>query len=248
MKIFLILLFLMPIFSAKADNSETLRIAVASNFITTARQLVTEYQKQTQQNIVISSGSTGKLTTQIRFGAPYDLFLSADLAHPQKLIAQQLAQADTLQAYAIGQLVLISRLPSVTPDTLPAMDKSLHIAIANPKIAPYGVAGSDWLQANLTNIKQHRVIMGENINQTWHYFVNGGADLALVALSQIKTQQALEFKYWLLETPAKQLRQFAVQLARTEQPDAVKRFLAFLESPSAQKIIETAGYRLPNAL
>lgn len=254
LKIALILLFihlLQPLYansSSLLGKPANLRVAVASNFITTARHLTEEFQRKHNIEVILSSGSTGKLTTQITYGAPYDVFLAADRKHPNILIEKGLAIKDSLQTYAIGQLALISRIPLDSPVALTNVDQAIQIALANPKIAPYGAAAKSWLSRHIADKDRFQWVMGENINQTWHYFVNGGVDVAFVALSQINSQQNLKFKYWLLTTPEIRLVQSAVLLTQSQEKEAARKYLAFLKSAYATHHIQKAGYELSDCL
>lgn len=214
----------------------SLRVAVASNFITTARSLAEQFTAQTGIKIKLSSASTGKLTAQIEAGAPFDLFLSADTARPERLINSGLAKPGSMAIYAIGQLVLVSRDP-IDLDIL----LSQRMAVANPKTAPYGLAAEQWLA---TQTVQPKRIMGENINQTWHFFQVGGVQSALVARSQLDQTSLTNLAILPIETNAEVLQQAMVILARTRQPEASQQFHDFLLSDSSQANIQRAGYLL----
>lgn len=227
--IFLACVLQIPTLSA----AERLRVAVASNFLTTLKPLAKQFQSDTGIEVAISSASTGKLTAQIEAGAPFDVFLSADMARPERLISKGLAKADSLSVYAIGQLVLVSRQTFQNPADI--LDSSL--AIANPRTAPYGAAASQWLQQQSL---QPRLLMGENINQTWHFFHSGAVSVAIVAKSQLLAAALTEVYFQDLEADPAILSQGMVIL--NENSRAASQFKTFLLSEQVQSIIESAGY------
>ncbi|MFT5519954.1 MAG: molybdate transport system substrate-binding protein [Enterobacterales bacterium] len=223
-----------------------LHIAVSSNFHSTLKLLSKLYSETHPSTIIISSASTGKLTTQIRFGAPYDIFLAADERHPNILIAEDLAFSDSQYTYAQGQLVLISK--TETAKSALEVIQSGHIkqlAIANPRTAPYGRVANIWLKQSSVQGSTIQKITSENISQTWQHFQHGGVDAALVALSQVLLSKTNTSAYWLLpEKLNHQLTQSAVILTSTQNVLAAEEFMAFLKSKAAKEVISRAGYRL----
>lgn len=228
------------------SNNEisTLHIAVASNFKPTLTKLVKLYQQSHPEKIITSSASTGKLATQIRYGAPYDIFLAADKAHPLLLLNERLALADSMEIYATGQLVLISRLEdAATPSELLRSGTVKQLAIANPDTAPYGTAARHWLNQKGLHDQGFKFITGENINQAWQFFQKGGADAAFVAYSQVLLSNEGNYRYWILtEKASQQLKQAAVILTGTKNLGSARRFMQFLLSAEAQNIMAEAGY------
>ena len=218
-----------------AEKPAQLRVAVASNFLTTARTIGQQFERDTGVKVDFSSASSGKITTQIAAGAPYDLFLSADSARPQRLIELGLAVPDSQAIYAIGQLALVSR---TAPDK-PLNFASRRMAIANPKIAPYGMAAQQWL-----NKGNHRpdLIYGENINQVWHFFQIGTVPYAIVAQSQLFSAPEQPPYSLALPVDEAQLAQALVILKRSKQPQIAAQFRAFLLSDAIQQQIQKAGY------
>jgi len=230
--------------ASAAAPSKELHIAVASNFASTLKLLVQSFNKTHPLQVIISSASTGKLTTQIRYGAPYDLFLAADKAHPQILINEQLADENSFFVYAQGQVALISK--EHHGDSAVATlnsDKIKQLAVANPKTAPYGLIAKQWLDANGFSKTSFQYITGENINQTWQFFQKGGVDAALVALSQIVQSPKTEQPYFLLPKDYnRHLTQAAVILSSATEPEVAKLFLTYLKTAEASEIILRAGY------
>jgi molybdate transport system substrate-binding protein len=235
--------------SSTIDELSRLHIAVSSNFHSTLKLLSKLYSEtHPTTKIIISSASTGKLTTQIRFGAPYDIFLAADEKHPNLLIAEHLAFSDSQYTYAQGQLVLITK----TKAAASALDiiQSGHIkylAVANPKTAPYGQVANLWLvQSSVQDLSMQK-ITSENISQTWQHFQHGGVDAALVALSQVLLSKTNTYTYWLLpEELNQQLTQSAVILTATKNKLSAEKFMTFLKSKAAKKLISRTGYELEN--
>ena len=234
--------------SSTVGKSNRLHIAVSGNFHTTLKSLSKLYSKTHATTIIISSASTGKLTTQIRFGAPYDILLAADERHPELLIAEGLAFSDSQYNYAQGQLVLISK--TLTANTALEAIQSGHIkqlAIANHKTSPYGLIANSWLEHSRARGSTIQKITSENISQTWQHFQHGGVDAALVALSQVLLSKNDASAYWLLpEESNHQLIQSAVILTSTQNMPTAEKFMAFLKSQAAQELISGAGYRLVN--
>lgn len=234
--------------SSRVAKLNRLHIAVSSNFHTALKSLSKLYSETHPTTIIISSASTGKLTTQIRFGAPYDIFLAADERHPDLLIAEGLAFSDSQYTYAQGQLVLISKI--LTAKTALEVIQSGHIkqlAIANHKTSPYGFIANIWLEQSRVQGSTIQKITSENISQTWQHFQHGGVDAALVALSQVLLSQNNSSAYWLLpEKLNHQLTQSAVILTSTQNMPAAEKFMTFLKSQTAKEFIYNAGYRLKN--
>lgn len=219
------------------EEKPTLRVAVASNFLLTAKVIARDFEQQTGIRVLLSSASSGKITTQIEAGAPYDLFLSADTARPERLISNGFAYPDSFAVYAIGSLVLVGR--NAISDPIQFNDQRL--AIANPKIAPYGLAAQNWLNSrNLTP----KLILGENINQAWHFFQVGAVPYAIVAKAQLmhSKNKPPHSKELLVDNAT--LAQGMVILTRTKNPTTARQFHAYLMSEVIQQKIQNAGYRV----
>jgi len=222
-------------------------VAVAANFIHTVKDLGAEFTRLGGGRLVISSGSTGKLYAQIRAGAPYDVLLSADAAIPRLLVKQGMAAADSRFTYARGRLALWSRSPTLVDQNGEVLrsGKFRHLAIANPKTAPYGAAARMVLQRlGLWPSLRARIVQGEDIGQTFQFASSGNAELAFVALAQLKDPgKAVIGSYWLvpqhLYAP---IDQQAVLLDHARDNAAARSFLKFLRSPAAQTVIRRYGY------
>ena len=236
-------------FGQDPSAHRVLRVAVASNFYSTAKSLAEHFETKSDFEIVLSPGSTGKHYAQIISGAPFHLFLAADEARPRQLEGQSFGVPGTRLPYAIGRLVLVSQEPIPTGDPWQQLrnDEFRHLAIANPKLAPYGRAAEEVLTHRKMNaIPIDRLVRGENVAQTWHFLESGHADLAFVALSQVVE----EMPDWetngrtavVEEDEHAPILQEMILLKDTPEGRA---FFGFLQSEDARAIIEEAGYRAP---
>ena len=225
-------------------------IAVASNFDRTARELEAEFEKNGADSITIVSGSTGKLYAQIVNGAPFDAFLSADELRPSLLEAQGRAVRGSRFTYALGRLCLWSpdprRVAGDGSQTLRAADFR-RLAVANPRLAPYGAAALDTLRAfALDETLADRLVMGENVGQAYSMVATGNAELGFVALAQVLTlREAGAGSRW--DVPAElhgPIRQDAVLLRHGESNTAASAFLRFLKSPAGRMLIQSFGYEV----
>jgi len=224
------------------------RIAVASNFADPARALADEFRKTHDAVIEFTPGSTGKQYAQIINGAPFDAFLSADAARPERLESEGRGVAGSRFTYALGRLALWStRADFVDPkgDVLRG-SAFAHLAIAKPDLAPYGAAAQSALEhMQLWDDVQSRIVFGENISQTFQFVESGNAQIGFVAWSQIilRTGEA-RGSFWLVpSTMHPPIAQDAILLT----DNAVAReFLDFLKTPAARSSIKKFGYDLPD--
>ncbi|HFE38957.1 MAG TPA: molybdate ABC transporter substrate-binding protein [Gammaproteobacteria bacterium] len=238
------LLFLFLIVSVASAGE--IRVAVASNFVTTARVLAKEFSQQNNYRLLISFGSTGKLFTQISNGAPFDVFLSADVTRAKLLEEKGVAVAGSRFTYAIGKLTLWASGKSQQEKDCRAIlreNKFRRLAIANPKTAPYGLAAQQTLQKmKLWNRLRTRLVRGENIGQTFHYVVTGNAQLGFVAVSQVRSVNQGLCRWDVPQTYHTPIEQQAVLLKKGVSNSAAQAFLGFLKSEIAKSIIKRAGY------
>jgi molybdate transport system substrate-binding protein len=230
-----------------APCADTVQIAVAANFAAVLEKIALEYEKETGHKVVISSGSTGKLYSQIVNGAPFEVFLSADASTPAKLISENFAVAGSEFTYAVGKLVLWSSIPGFVDGKGQVLKQGLyaHLAIANPKTAPYGIAAIETLK-HLEALKplEDRLVYGENIAQTHQFVASGNAELGFVALSLVIESGAIsKGSAWIvpenLYTP---LRQNAVLLNTAKDKRSAFAFLEFLKGTMSEKLIKASGY------
>lgn len=225
------------------------QVAVAANFAAPAQKIAAEFEKQTGHKAIIATGSTGKFYAQIVNGAPFDILLSADDETPAKLEREGHAVAGSRYTYAIGKLVLWSAKPAIIDDKAEVLKRGSfnHLAIANPKVAPYGAAAVETMKAlGVYDALQSKLVMGENIAQTHQFVATGNALLGFVALSQVLKDGKIEGSYWSvpekLYTP---IRQDAALLDKGKDNKAARAFLDFLKTNKAAKdIILSYGYSL----
>lgn len=227
---------------AGAHAAET-NVAVAANFTEPAKEIARAFEAKTGHKAVLSFGATGQFYAQIRQDAPYAVFLAADETTPAKAVAEGLAIADSRFTYAIGRLVLWSKDPAAVTDeaTLKrsAFDK---IAIANPALAPYGLAAVQAMtKMGVYDALKPKIVQGNTIAQTYQFVETGNAEVGFVALSQVIVKG--EGSRWLVpETLHDPIRQDAVLLKKGEADEAAKAFLAFLKGPESAAVIARYGY------
>lgn len=231
-------------------GAETALIAVASNFSEVAESLVLDFENLSEHEIETSAASTGKHYAQIINGAPYDALLAADQASPRRLEESEHAVAGTRFVYAIGKLVLWSPDEKlIGADGIAVLEKQdfRALAIANPALAPYGIAAKETLLSlGLWNALEHKIVMGENVGQAFALTATGNAELGLVALSSvISKRNARSGSRW--DVPSElyaPIRQDAVLLEHGYANAAAVAFLAYLRSDEARLTIESFGYEL----
>ncbi len=240
----LALLFLNPLHAC----AETVSVAVAANFSAPMNAIAQEFTQDTGHQVQLSAGSSGKLYAQIRNGAPFEVFLSADSEIPARLEQEGLAVAGSRFTYATGGLALWSADPSLVDaqGRVLGENKFAKLAVADPKLAPYGKAAVDALTAmgHLGAVKD-KFVTGENIGQTYQFVATRNAELGFVALSQImKNGQLLSGSAWIV--PPKlyaPIRQDAVVLNTGKNSAAAGALLTYLKGGKARKIMESYGYR-----
>ena len=230
--------------TAQADR---VPVALAANFAVPLKELAVAFKTQTGHDLDITAASTGKLYAQIRAGAPFAVLLSADVTTPQKLEAEGKTVAGTRFTYAIGRLALWSPKPGLVDAQGKVLETGqfAHLALANAKLAPYGLAAETVLQGlGVYDRLQAKLVRGENIAQTYQFVSTGAAELGFVAQSQIWQDGKLRAgSAWLIPAVTyPPLRQDGVLLK--DQP-AARALLDFLKSASARSLIQRFGYDLP---
>jgi molybdate transport system substrate-binding protein len=219
-------------------------VAVAANFKTTLDVLEADFEANTAHEIEVVVGSTGKLYAQIVYGAPFDVFLAADQARPERLEREQRAVADTRFTYALGRLAVIG---IDDPAQFGTSDVP-RIAIANPDLAPYGKAAEQVIAAlGLSETIDPKLVLGENVGQAFAFVQTGNAQAGFVSEAQIRTLKDLQsIRSWHpgqdLHSP---IAQDAVLLDRAAASPAAIAFLEYLQSDAARDIISKQGYDLP---
>lgn len=229
-----------------ADSTRAL-VAVAANFAPVMEQLRTEFATRTGYRLDVSIGSTGALYAQIVHGAPFDVFLSADVERVARLEREGRAVAGSRFTYAVGRLALWSpgRALAASPQEALARGDFRRLAIALPSVAPYGDAARAVLvRLGLWDGLQPKIVRGESIAQTYQFVATGNAELGFVALAQVIG--ADPSSYW--RVPADlhaPIEQQAVLLVRAADNPAATAFVTFLTSEPARAIIRAAGYDAP---
>lgn len=217
-----------------------LKVAVASNFKATLEKIVQQYEHQSGQKILISSGSTGTLYHQIRQGAPYDLFLSADSERAQLIEQSSVGINGSRFTYARGLLAFWSPRSPVAVDEATLRDVSGRVAIANPALAPYGLASQQALQT-LGLWSSLSYVRGANISQTYQFIDTGNIAAGFVAYAQLLQNNASH--YYLLPIDSYQpILQQGVMLARSQSVPELQAFVDFLQSADVVAMIQTQGY------
>jgi molybdate transport system substrate-binding protein len=228
--------------------ADELNVAVASNFSYALKLLADDFNRHTGHELRISSASTGKLYTQIRHGAPFDVFLAADEKRPDLLIAENLADQSSAYVYAIGQLILLS---NIYPEgdcqsvlTAPALKR---FAIANPKTAPYGVAAKQVLERMaLWTRLQPLIVKGENAAQTLQFVSTKNAQAGFVAKSMLNMGvEIASVCTW--DIPADMyspIKQKMVVLNRAKDKPAAQAFSLYMQSARAKKIVKASGFEV----
>ncbi len=234
---------------AVADDVVT--VAVASNFATTARELADQFTRQSEVSVRLSVGSTGKLYAQIINGAPFDVFLAADVERPRLLEESGYSVAGMRFTYATGSLVAWSADASLSDrDCRDALLKGdfRHLAIANPITAPYGKAARDVLMhLQLWDTAYRRIVFGENIAQALQFTATGNATLGFIAKSQTLRPElpAATCSWQVPESMHDPIEQQLVLLSRAADSIGAKQFIEFIRSPAAREIIIVQGYGAP---
>lgn len=228
--------------TVQADN---VAVAVAANFTVPIQKIAVDFEKDTGHKLQLSYGSTGKFYTQIKQGAPFDVFLAADDETPAKLEKEGAIKPGSRFTYAIGKLVLWSAKPGFVDAKGAVLKKGnfAHLSIANPKTAPYGTAAVEALKKlGLYEGLSAKIVQGENISQAHQFIASGNAELGFVAYSQVI---AAGGSSWLvpanLYTP---IRQDAVILEKGKANAGAQALLDYLKGPKARAIIKSFGYEL----
>jgi molybdate transport system substrate-binding protein len=233
--------------SAAAAQAGEVQVAVSANFAGPLAKIGEGFAAATGHTLKVSAGPTGKFYAQIAAGAPFEVLIAADDETPKKLIAEGLAVAGSNFTYAIGKLVLWSVQTGLVDDqgAVLATGRFAHLAIANPKVAPYGVAALEVLKARgLTGVLTPKLVTGESIAQVYQFVVTGNAELGFVALSQVVLPgRPVLGSYWLVpSTLHRQIRQDAVLLKAGEKNPAAAALLAFLKTAPVRRLIADSGY------
>lgn len=223
------------------------QVAVAVNFTAPMKLIAADFEKDTGHKAVLSFGATGKFYAQITNGAPFDVFLAADTETPAKLEKDGAAVSGSSFTYATGRLVLWSAKPGVVDDKGAALLRGefKHLAIAAPKLAPYGAAAMETMsKVGLLPILEPKLVQGESIGQTFSMISSGNAELGFVALSQVYEDGRIKSgSGWIVPTNLHSpIRQDAVLLTRAKNNQVAVQLLAYLKTEKAKTVIRSFGY------
>ncbi|HUH37621.1 MAG TPA: molybdate ABC transporter substrate-binding protein [Spongiibacteraceae bacterium] len=236
--------FALPLQAAEAT------VAVASNFAAPMAELAKHFERETGHRLTLAFGSSGKIFAQIQNGAPYAVFLSADQAKPRALEAAGRVTPRSRFTYAVGRLVLWSADPArVDSDATVLRSGAFRkLALANPRLAPYGEAALQTLTAlDLVETTRARWVQGENIAQTYQFVSTGNADIGFVALSQVATDGVISSgSGWLVPANLHEpIRQDAVLLRRGRFNPAAIALMDYLRTDDARAVMQRFGYSNP---
>jgi molybdate transport system substrate-binding protein len=223
------------------------KVAVASNFTAPMKVLAREFELATGHTALLAFGATGQFYAQIKNGAPFALLLSADDTTPALLAQEGLARAESRFTYAMGRLVLWSKRPNLVDRDGQVLktNRFQKLAIANPKLAPYGAAAMEVLnRMGLSTSLASRIVEGSNISQAYQFVASENAELGFVALSQVLEHGKMrEGSGWVvpsnLHAP---IQQDAILLSRGQDQEAAKALMNFLRSERAREVITSFGY------
>ncbi len=243
---FLFLIAFLLSLPARADN---VYVAVAANFIAPMQKIALQFEKDTGHKAIVAFGATGKFYAQIKNGAPFEVFLSADDDTPARLVKEGAAVAGSRFTYAIGKLVLWSAKSELVDDKGEVLKKEdfQHLSVANPKLAPYGAAAVETLKAlGLLGALQPKFVQAENISQAYQFVASGNAPLGFVAMSQVYEEGKLKSgSAWII--PSKlysPIQQDAVILDKGKGKPAVEALVKYLQSDKIKALIKSYGYDL----
>lgn len=232
---------------------QEITVAAAADLSAALPEIVAKYKNQTGHDVALTFGSSGNLTTQIRNGAPFDVFFSADEEYPKQLIAEGLADPNDLYRYAVGRLVLW--VPNDSPLDLEKLgmrallDTTIKkIAIANPQHAPYGRAAEAALRHDgIYDQIAAELVLGENVSQAAQFVESGNAQAGLIALSHaLAPAMKSKGRYWLVPLGSyPTLNQAAVVLSHSKRQEAARKFLEFVHSPEATSLLASYGFSFP---
>jgi molybdate transport system substrate-binding protein len=230
-------------------SAAEVQVAVAANFTAPIQAIAKDFEKDTGHKLIAASGATGQFYTQIKNGAPFEVFLSADDTTPAKLEKEGDAVSGSRFTYAIGTLVLWSAQDGYVDakgEVLKA-NQYKHLSIANPKTAPYGLAATQVLdKLGLTQAVKPKLVEGQNITQVLQFVSSGNAELGFVALSQVyKDGKITNGSAWIVPADMHEpIRQDALILKKGEANPAAKALVDYLKGPKAAEVIKSYGYAL----
>jgi molybdate transport system substrate-binding protein len=232
-----------------APAQETVLVAAASDLQPVLPELARRFKSSTGIEVEFSFGSSGNFSTQIRNGAPYDLFFSADIYYPRQLQSAGLVEPGTLYQYANGTIVLWAKMDSNVDvkQGIPSLrSANVHkIAIANPEHAPYGRAAVAALQKNGIYAQiQSKLVLGENVSQAAQFVESGNAQLGIIPLSLAITMKSEGVYAEIPQADYPPIEQACVILKSSHHKAAAQKFLQFLKSPEAKALLSRSGFSI----
>jgi molybdate transport system substrate-binding protein len=235
--------------AAASASADEVQVAVAANFTAPIQAIATDFEKDTGHKLVAAFGATGQIYTQIKNGAPFEVFLSADDTTPAKLEQEGDTVKGSRFTYAVGTLALWSAKDGYVDSKGQVLkaNQYQHLSIANPKTAPYGLAATQVLsKMGLTDATKAKIVEGQSITQAYQFVSTGNAELGFVALSQVyKDGKLTSGSAWIvpddLHNP---IKQDAVILNKGKDSAAAKALVEYLKGPKAAAIIKSFGYQL----
>ena len=229
--------------------ADDVNVAVAANFTAPMKQIAADFEKDTGHKAILSFGSTGKFYTQIREGAPFQVFFAADDETPARIEKEGGAVAGTRMTYAIGKLVLWSKQSGVVDDKGEVLKsgKAERIAIADPKLAPYGAAAVETMtKMGVYEQLKGKIVQGESIGQAYQFAASGNAPMGFVALSQVYADGKLkEGSAWIVPADLySPIRQDVLVLEKGKDNPAAKALVEYIKGDKARAVIKSFGYDL----
>lgn len=239
----------LALLAAGIARADEVHVAVAANFSAPMKEIAARFERESGHKVLATVGATGRFYAQIRNGAPFEVLLAADDETPARLEKEGSAAPGTRFTYAIGKLVLWSPQAGLVDERgdVLSQGKFAHLAIANPKLAPYGAAALETLdKLGLRERLASRLVQGDSIGQAHQFVVSGAAPLGFVALSQVTSGGQLQSgSAWVVPaTLYAPLRQDAVLLAPGKDKPAALAFLRYLQGEPARLLIRAYGYAL----
>ena len=240
---------LLTVFATGAAQADEVQVAVAANFTAPIQAIAADFEKNTGHKLVAAYGATGQFYTQIKNGAPFEVFLSADDTTPEKLEKVGDTVKGSRFTYAVGTLALWSAKDGYVDTNGEVLKKNQyqHLSIANPKAAPYGLAATQVLEKlKLTEATKAKIVEGQNITQAYQFVSTGNAELGFVALSQIyKEGKVASGSAWIVPASLHDpIKQDAVILSKGKDNAAAKALVEYLKGPKAAAVIKSYGYQL----
>jgi molybdate transport system substrate-binding protein len=241
-----------PVSQAASKSCGTISVAAASDLVYAINEIAGNFEKATGCTVRVSAGSSGNFFSQIENGAPFDIFFSADIEYPKKLESEGLATAGSTYLYAVGKIALWVRSDSrldVSRGFEVLRDPSIQkLSIANPQHAPYGRAAEQALRgAGVYDAVKDRLVLGENISQAAQFVESGNAEVGVLALSLVLSPPLKDKgRLWNIpENLYSPIRQGAVVLSGSKNPQGAQQFLAYIKSPAIASLLERYGFTVP---